>query len=213
MLSTSQPTSESPFTAEVYNEWEHIAWMTHGSESRIVPKAQKEGWQALFSKSFVDGQWRTRNTDAALVASLGMSIAFAEYEFEEVLRLADLYFSHPDVASAPNFATQIHYWRAAASIALDQPTQAVADCHRLLEIIPYPSMALKCIILGLVEQGERPVSQLLSGFTQELMRKLGLSRRRVRHAAVAKTSAQLSRACDRALARRTRLNSRPSPAL
>lgn len=206
MLSTSQPTSESPFTPGVYDEWERLAWMTHGSEDRLVPKAQKEGWETLFADSHVDGRWRIRLADAALVASLGMTISFAEYEFDEVVKLAALFFSHPDVHLELTYSTQILYWRAAAQIALNHPQLAIIDCRRLVDVVHYPSMALKCIILGMIEQGEVAVSSELREYVEELMRKLQFPGRRVMQATRAKTTGQLSRACDRALARRAMLN-------
>lgn len=88
---------KSPFTEWVFSAWDELV-LDKGAKLSLDERRSR--WLDLYGRTYVDGKWIVPHTDAALVASLGSSLAMTCCEYQVARDLLRQIFEHPDVRGA-----------------------------------------------------------------------------------------------------------------
>ena len=92
----------------IFREWERLLLLEPGHREMREPKVEQvEGWKALPRRTYSGGVWLISAPEAALVASLGISIALRQARYADAIAVAGEYLDHPE-ASRADEDTQIN---------------------------------------------------------------------------------------------------------
>ncbi len=92
---------KSPFTNEVYEEWEFLTfterkrWLESPEESDFLERSQR-----LYDKTFVDGKWVVNIDDAGLVTLLCRTTSMIQNNWDEAILTINRWLTHPDACKA-----------------------------------------------------------------------------------------------------------------
>lgn len=85
---------KSPFTEWVFSAWDELV-LDKGAKLSLDERRSR--WLGLYHRTYVDGKWIVGVDDAALVASLGETVAMIADEYERARDLLRQFFLHPDL--------------------------------------------------------------------------------------------------------------------
>ena len=85
---------KSPFTEWVFSAWDELV-LDKGAKLSLDERRSR--WLGLYHRTYVDGKWIVGVDDAALVASLGETLAMIADEYERARDLLRQFFLHPDL--------------------------------------------------------------------------------------------------------------------
>lgn len=120
----------SPFTAEIFDEWENLV-STEGLKLPLA--ARKDRWQRLHDGAWFHGSWSVSHHDARLIAGLGITLAMQMEDFDLARNLVSQMFAHPDtVMSKDNEIDIAHFWiqGALADILCGDVEEGLASLRR-----------------------------------------------------------------------------------
>lgn len=92
---------KSPFTNEVYEEWEFLTfterkrWLESPEESDFLERSQR-----LYEKCYVSESWAVNVDDAGLVTLLCRTTCMIQNNWEEAISIIDRWLTHPDAYKA-----------------------------------------------------------------------------------------------------------------
>lgn len=118
---------ESPYTRGLFREWERLLLLEPIERSDPNPLTEQvEGWQRLCAETRCAGEWRVSAADAALVASLGITIALRQREYARAATLAQEFLGHPDASGDEIDRNHLATRYAAALILLGRVEEGLA---------------------------------------------------------------------------------------
>ncbi len=88
--------SKSPFTDDIYNEWEFLAMSAYREpipENELLARSK-----ALYDRCLVNEEWQVNPLDASLVTNLRFGQLATKQQYGEALVICETFLNHPQLS-------------------------------------------------------------------------------------------------------------------
>lgn len=185
----------SPFSNEVYELWDEFTSIPYGQ--RMEDKRTLSG--KLMALGVEADRWKLSASDAELIASSAVTLAFEDGNFEEVVRLAEFFLSHEGLDMSNEHhevsVNQFRCWIGQAYLEREEPDKAAMWFRRALQI-PHETLAKRVVRNSLYASsrhfGSKKMDAEIQDFVDDLLSNWGEAEGKTVESIPCKTYADLA---------------------